>query len=98
LRSFFVNPKKSALQHTRYEAFTKGAKTGRLSDSGVFGLDSEFAHFRRNSLKVSQMEFQSPRRQKRQNLVTYNNKPLAKPEKRWPFAWASFLMFLGFQT
>jgi len=93
LRAFSGPPKKSALQPARYEAFTKGAKIGHLYDSDVFGLDTEFTDFLRNSLKINRMSFNSARTEMRQKRVTYNNTPFAKPEKRGLFRDVSFFKF-----
>jgi hypothetical protein len=79
---FFGPPKKSSLQPARYEAFTKGAKTGRLYDRRGFASDPASGHFLRNLLRVNLFGLKSARIKGRQNLVTYNNMAFAKREKR----------------
>jgi hypothetical protein len=78
---FFGIPKKSDLQPARHQAFTKGAKTGRLYDTSVFASATAFADFLRNSLKINRMALKSRPTERRQKRVTYNNTPFAKPEK-----------------
>jgi hypothetical protein len=55
---------------------------GALYDSSGFSFDIKSGYFHRNSLKVNMMSLKSAPAEKRQNLVTYNNMPFAKPEKR----------------
>jgi hypothetical protein len=90
LRPFFGIPKKSALQPIRHQAFTKGAKTGRLYDTSVFASGPASDDFLLNSLKINQMALKSARSERRQKRVTYNNMPFAKPEKRGFWAMPHF--------
>jgi hypothetical protein len=69
------------LQPAHYEAFTQDIKTGALYDNGDISFDTKSGHFHRNSLKINRMALRSERAEKRQNLVTYINKPFTKPEK-----------------
>jgi hypothetical protein len=82
LRPFSGLPKQSNLQPARYEAFTKGAKTGHLYDTDAFTSGTAADHFSRNLLRINQMALKSAQPEGRQKRVTYNNMPFAKPEKR----------------
>jgi hypothetical protein len=82
LRPLFAHPKKSSLQAARYEAFTNDAKTGHLCDRGDFASSKASDRFPRNLLKINRLALKSAQTQGRQNRVTYNNMPCAKPEKR----------------
>jgi hypothetical protein len=82
LRHFFGAPKKPILQPARYQAFTKGAKTGHLYDTSVFASGPASDDFLRNSLRINRMALKSARPERRQKRVTYNNMPCAKPAKR----------------
>jgi hypothetical protein len=81
LRAFSVKFKHFALQPAHYEAFTQDIKTGALYDNGDISFDTKSGHFHRNSLKINRMALRSERAEKRQNFVTYINKPFTKPEK-----------------
>jgi hypothetical protein len=79
---FFGHPKKSGLQPARHEPFTKDTKTGHLYDTAVFRSRDPADDFPRNLLKRNRISAKSASPGHRQNRVTYNNMPFAKPEKR----------------
>jgi hypothetical protein len=79
LERFLSHLKKSRLQPARYEAFTKGAKTGHLCDTVDFANRAANDDFLRNLLKINQIALKNALSGTCQNRVTYNNMPSTKP-------------------
>ncbi len=77
---FHVNTKILALQLTQNEPLATHQKTGHLYDSIALSSDALARVFKRNQLKCNMIGAKSVSPRNRQNLVTYNNMPLAKPE------------------
>jgi hypothetical protein len=75
-----ASQKKCAMQPARYEPFTNHQKTGHLYDSTAFSSDALTGNSQRNLFKLNKIGAKRAAIANRQNLVTYNNKPSAKPE------------------
>jgi hypothetical protein len=95
LGRFLGPPKKSTLQPARHKAFTKDAKTRHLYDTHVFSTAISFDHFLRNLLKINKIALKKGQPDPRQNRVTYNNMPFAKPEKWGLLGEVSFFKIRG---